>query len=101
MAATTINMTPLGDRVIIKPIPSEEKTRGGVILPDTAKEKPQKGEIIAVGKGKYTDDGKFIEMEVKPGDKVLYGKYAGTEIKYEGDEYLIVKQSEILAIISE
>jgi chaperonin GroES len=101
MAATTINMTPLGDRVIIKPIPSEEKTRGGVILPDTAKEKPQEGEIIAVGKGKYTDDGKFIEMEVKPGDKVLYGKYAGTEIKYEGDEYLIVKQSEILAIISE
>ncbi len=96
---TTVKLTPLGDRVLIKPMPSEERTKGGVILPDTAKEKPQKGEVIAVGKGKLTDDGKRIEMEVKVGDKVLYGKYAGTEIKYEGEEYLIVKQSEILAII--
>ncbi|MFP4496926.1 MAG: co-chaperone GroES [Vulcanimicrobiota bacterium] len=99
MATATVKLTPIGDRVIIKPMPSEEKTKGGVILPDTAKEKPQKGEIIAVGKGKVTDDGKEIKMEVKTGDKVLYGKYAGTEIKYEGEEYLIVKQSEILAIV--
>jgi chaperonin GroES len=100
MTTQTINLTPLGDRVIIKPMPSEEITKGGVILPETAKEKPQKGEVVAVGKGKYTEEGKLIEMEVKPGDTVLYGKYAGTEIKYEGEEYLIAKQSEILAIIS-
>lgn len=99
MATATINMTPLGDRVIIRPMPSEEKTKGGVILPDTAKEKPMKGEIIAVGKGKITDDGKLIQMEVEAGQTVLYGKYAGTEVKYEGENYLIVKQSEILAII--
>lgn len=99
MTTSTVNLTPLGDRVIVKPTASEEKTKGGVYLPDTAKEKPQKGEIIAVGKGKYTEEGKLIEMEVKPGDKVLYGKYAGTEIKYEGEDYLIVKQSEILAIL--
>jgi chaperonin GroES len=100
MATQTINLTPLGDRVIIRPIPSEEKTKGGVILPETAKEKPMKGEVVAVGKGRYTEEGQLIEMEVKPGDTVLYGKYAGTEIKYEGEEYLIAKQSEILAIIS-
>ena len=100
MATQTINLTPLGDRVIIRPIPSEEKTKGGVILPETAKEKPMKGEVVAVGKGRYTEEGQLIEMEVKPGDTVLYGKYAGTEIKYEGEELLIAKQSEILAIIS-
>jgi chaperonin GroES len=100
MATQTINLTPLGDRVIIRPIPSEEKTKGGVILPETAKEKPMKGEVVAVGKGRYTEEGQLIEMEVKAGDTVLYGKYAGTEIKYEGEEYLIAKQSEILAIIS-
>lgn len=99
MTTKTINLTPLGDRVLVKPSPSEEKTKGGVILPDTAKEKPQKGEVIAVGKGKITEEGKLIEMEVKPGDQVLYGKYSGTEIKYEGEDYLIIKQSEILAII--
>ncbi len=99
MATATLNLTPLGDRVIIKPMPSEEKTKGGVILPDTAKEKPMKGEIVAVGSGKITDDGKKIEMEVKTGQQVLYGKYAGTEVKYEGETYLIVKQSELLAII--
>lgn len=99
MATATLKLTPLQDRVIIKPLPTEEKTKGGVILPDTAKEKPMKGEVMAAGPGKVTDEGKKIEMEVKVGDKVLYGKYAGTEIKYEGEEYLIAKQSEILAII--
>mgnify|MGYP000644123091 CR=1 FL=1 len=99
MTTTTLKLTPLGDRVIVKPIPVEEKTKGGIILPDTAKEKPMKGEVISVGKGKVTDDGKVIEMEVKPGDIILYGKYSGTEIKFEGEEYLIVKQSEILAIL--
>lgn len=99
MATVTVNLTPLQDRVLVKPIPTEEKTKGGVILPDTAKEKPQKGEVISTGKGKLTDEGKRVEMEVKPGDKVLFGKYAGTEIKYEGEKYLIIKQSEILAKI--
>ena len=99
MPTKTLKVKPLGDRVIIKPMPQEEKTKGGVILPDTAKEKPQQGEVVAVGKGRITDDGKKIEMEVKAGDKVLYGKYSGTEIKIEGDEYLIVKESEILGIL--
>lgn len=99
MTTKTVNLTPLGDRVLVKPMPQEEKTKGGIILPDSAKEKPQKGEVIAVGKGKITEDGKLIEMEVKPGDIVIYGKYSGTEIKYEGDEYLFMKQSDILAIV--
>ena len=99
MIKTMVNLKPLGDRVIIKPVPSEERTKGGVILPDSAKEKPQKGEIVSVGKGKIADNGKVIEMDVKVGDKVLYGKYAGTEIKFEGENYLIVKETEILAII--
>lgn len=99
MTTKTLKVKPLGDRVIIKPLPQEEKTKGGVILPDTAKEKPQQGEVVAVGKGRITDDGKKIEMEVKAGDKVLYGKYSGTEIKIEGEEYLIVKESEILGIL--
>lgn len=94
-----IQVRPLGDRVIIKPLPQEEKTKGGIYLPDTAKEKPQQGEVMAVGKGRITDEGKKIEMEVKVGDKVLYGKYSGTEIKLEGEEYLIVKESEILGIV--
>ena len=100
MTTKTLKVKPLGDRVIIKPLPQEEKTKGGVILPDTAKEKPQQGEVVAVGKGRVTDDGKKIDMEVKTGDKVLYGKYSGTEIKIEGEEYLIVKESEILGILS-
>lgn len=90
---------PLGDRVIIKPLPQEEVTKGGVILPDTAKEKPQQGEIIAVGSGRILDNGEKIPMEVKEGDKVLYGKYSGTEVKLNGEEYLIVSEKEILAIV--
>ncbi len=96
---TKLRVRPLGDRVIVKSLPQEEKTKGGIILPDTAKEKPQQGEVIAVGKGKVSDNGELLPMTVKVGDKVLYGKYSGTEVKIDGEEYLIVKESEILAII--
>jgi chaperonin GroES len=99
MATKTLNLVPLGDRVIVKPLPQEEITKGGIILPDTAKEKPMQGEVLAVGNGKLLENGTKVPMEVKIGDKVLYGKYSGTEVKIEGEEYLIVKESEILAII--
>jgi chaperonin GroES len=94
-----INLKPLADRVIVKPMEAEEKTKGGIILPDTAKEKPIEGTIIAVGPGKVTDDGKQVKMEVKEGDKVLYGKYSGTEVTIEGEEYLIMRESDIFAIV--
>ena len=94
-----MNLKPLGDRVVIKPSPKEEVTKSGLVIPDTAKEKPQEGTILAVGPGKLDDDGKRLPMDVKVGDKVLYAKYAGTEIKLEGEEYLIVKESDILAIV--
>lgn len=101
MATTTqLNIRPLGERVIVRALPQEEKTKSGIYLPDTAKEKPQQGEVMAVGNGKVTDDGKTVAMNVKTGDKVLYGKYSGTEVKIEGEEYLIIKESEILAILS-
>lgn len=96
---TKLNVRPMGDRVIISALPQEEMTKGGVILPDTAKEKPQQGEVVAVGKGRVSDTGELIKMTVKVGDRVLYGKYSGTEVKIEGEEYLIVKESEILAVI--
>ncbi len=88
---------PLGDRVVIKPLPKEEVSKGGIVLPDTAKEKPQEGEIIAVGPGKLSEDGKRIAMEVKAGDKVLYSKYAGTEFKVDEEELVIMRESDILA----
>lgn len=91
---------PLADRVVVKPSEAEEKTTGGIILPDTAKEKPQEGTVIAVGPGKVSDNGKIVPMEVKIGDKVLYGKYSGTEVTIKGDEHLIMRESDILAIIS-
>jgi chaperonin GroES len=91
---------PLGDRVVVKPLEAEEKTKGGIILPDTAKEKPQEGKIVAVGKGKLLDNGTVQAPEVKVGDRVLYGKYSGTEITTkEGEELLIVKEEDILAIV--
>ena len=90
---------PLGERVIVKPNPREEKTAGGLFIPDTAKEKPQQGEVIAVGPGRKAEDGTLLPMEFKVGDKVLYGKYAGTELKMDGEVYLIVKESDILAVI--
>ncbi|MDO8748926.1 MAG: co-chaperone GroES [Candidatus Omnitrophota bacterium] len=95
-----MNIQPLGDRVIIKPLEAESKTKGGIVIPDTAKEKPQEGKVVAVGKGKISDDGKLQVLEVKAGDKVLYGKYSGTEITTkEGEELLIMKEEDILAII--
>ena len=94
-----LNLTPLADRVVIKPLEAEEKTKGGIILPDTAKEKPIEGTVVAVGSGKVSDDGKTITPAVKVGDKVLYGKYSGTEITVEGVDYLIMRESDIFAII--
>ncbi len=90
---------PLGDRVIVKPKEAEEKTKGGIILPDTAKEKPVEGTIVAAGAGKVTDDGKTIALLVKVGDVVLYGKYSGTEVKIDGEDYLIMRESDIYGIL--
>ena len=90
-------LQPLGDRVIIKPLPQEEVTKGGIVLPDTVKEKPQEGKVIAVGPGKVAEDGSRVAMEVKVGDTVVYAKYAGTEIKEAGDELIILRESDILA----
>jgi chaperonin GroES len=94
-----MKLKPLADRVVIKPSPAEEKTKGGIILPDTAKEKPVVGEVVAVGPGKVTEDGKKVVPEVKVGDKVLYGKYSGTEVTVEGEEYLIMREADIFAIV--
>jgi len=96
---TKVKIKPLGDRVLVRPTEKEKQERGGLIIPETAKEKPQEGEIVAAGKGKMGDDGKLIPMEVKAGDKILYGKYSGTEIKIDGDEYLIMHQDDILGIL--
>jgi chaperonin GroES len=94
-----MKLKPLSDRIVIKPAVAEEKTKGGIILPDTAKEKPVVGEVVAVGPGKVTDDGKKVPMEVKVGDKVLYGKYSGTEVTVEGEEYLIMREADVFAIV--
>ena len=94
-----MDLKPLADRVVVKPSEAEEKTEGGIILPDTAKEKPQKGEVVAAGPGKKSDSGDTIPMEVKKGDKVIYGKYSGTEFSFEGTEYLIMRESDILATL--
>lgn len=95
-----MQVKPLGDRVLIKPLEAKDTKKGGIIIPDTAKERPQEGEIIEVGPGRVTDDGKKIPMEVKKGDKVLYGKYSGSEITLDDAEYLIMRESDILAILS-
>jgi chaperonin GroES len=94
-----MKIRPLQDRVIVKRVEEEEKTKGGIIIPDTAKEKPQEGKIIAVGPGKVTDEGKKIPMEVKVGDRILFGKYSGSEIKIDGEEHLIMREDDILGII--
>lgn len=94
-----MKVKPLHDRVIVKRVEEEAKTKGGIIIPDTAKEKPVEGEIMAVGDGKVGDDGKKIAMEVKVGDKVLFGKYAGTEIQIDGEEHLIMREDDIIAIV--
>jgi chaperonin GroES len=92
-------LRPLGDRILVKRVKEEERTKGGIIIPDTAKEKPQEGKIVAVGKGKYSDDGKLIPIEVKAGDKILFGKYSGSEFKLEGEDLLILREDDILGII--
>ena len=102
MATATASKTklrPLGDRVVIEPTPREEMTKSGIVLPDTAKEKPQEGLIVAAGPGRVLDDGKREAMDIKKGDKVLYAKYAGTEFKVEGEDLLIVSQKDILAVV--
>ena len=95
------HLTPLGDRVVVKPSQRDEVTKSGIVLPDTAKEKPQRGEVVAVGKGRYDDDGDRIPMEVSAGDNVLFAKYAGTEFKLEDDEFLILSEKDILAIVQD
>lgn len=92
------SIQPLGDRVLVEPLEAEEKTSGGIVIPDTAKEKQQKGKVIAVGKGRY-EDGKLTPLEVRAGDQVLYGRYSGTEVKVGPNDYLIIKEDDILAII--
>ena len=97
MAST--NFRPLHDRVVVRRVQSEEKTKGGIIIPDTAKEKPQEGEIVAVGNGARDENGKVVALEVKAGDRVLFGKWSGTEVKVNGEDLLIMKESDILGII--
>ncbi|MCJ7552734.1 MAG: co-chaperone GroES [Ignavibacteriaceae bacterium] len=94
-----INLKPLADRIVVKPAEAEEKTAGGIILPDTVKEKPVEGTVVAAGPGKVADDGTVIKMEVKVGDKVLYGKYSGTEVIIKGEEYLIMRESDVFGIL--
>jgi chaperonin GroES len=94
-----MKIRPLGDRVLIKRVAEEEKTKGGIIIPDTAKEKPQEGKVIAVGKGKTNEEGKVTPLDVKAGDRILFGKYSGTEIKLNGEEHLILREEDILGII--
>ncbi|SHL97805.1 Co-chaperonin GroES (HSP10) [Hymenobacter psychrotolerans DSM 18569] len=95
----SLSIKPLADRVIVAPAAAEEKTKSGIIIPDTAKEKPQRGEVVAVGEGKVADNGTTIKPQVKAGDQVLYGKYAGTEITVDGQDYLIMKESDIFAVL--
>ena len=98
-AKVKVTVKPLADRVVVKPLDESEQMRGTLYIPDTAKEKPSQGEVVAVGPGKVSDEGARLEMDVKVGDKVLYGKYSGTEVTLAGDEYLILRESDILAII--
>jgi chaperonin GroES len=97
--ATATEIKPLADRVVVKALEESEQMRGGLYIPDTAKEKPQQGEVVAVGPGKLTDDGKRIEMELKVGDKVLYGKYSGTEVTVDNEQVLILRESDVLAVV--
>jgi len=90
---------PLGDRIVIEPVEKEEKTASGIVLPDTAKEKPQEGRVVAVGNGKVSDNGERVALDVKEGDRIIFSKYAGTEVKYDGKEYLILRQDDVLAIV--
>ena len=96
----SITLKPLGDRVVVKPKPKDEMTSSGLVLPDTASEKPQEGSVLSVGPGRVLDTGTRIEMDVKVGDSVLFAKYAGTEVKLEGDDYLVIRESDLLAVIT-
>jgi chaperonin GroES len=94
-----MKIRPLQDRIIVKRIAEEEKTKGGIIIPDTAKEKPQEGKVVAIGKGKMTDEGKLIPLDVKVGDRILFGKYSGSEVKLDGEEHLIMREDDVLGVI--
>ncbi len=94
-----MNIRPLHDRIVVKRIEEKETVQGGIIIPDTAKEKPQEGEVVAVGKGKRLEDGKVVPLDVKAGDRILFGKYSGNEIKIDGEEYLIMREDEVLGVI--
>ena len=94
-----MKIRPLQDRIIVKRLEEEDKTSGGIIIPDSAKEKPQQGEVISVGKGRVADDGKLVPMEVKKGDRILFGKYSGTEIKLDGVEHLILREEDVLGVV--
>jgi len=94
-----MKLRPLNDRILVKRVAEEEKTKGGIIIPDTAKEKPAEGKVVAVGNGRLGDDGKRIPLEIKKGDRILFGKYSGQEIKVEGEEYLIMREDEVLCVI--
>jgi chaperonin GroES len=94
-----MQVKPLADRVVVKPMEEMEQKKGGIIIPDTAKEKPMQGEVVEVGPGRVTDEGKTVTMQIKKGDKILYGKYSGTEVSIEGEEFLIMRESDIFAII--
>ena len=96
-----MKIRPIYDRILVKRIEEEEKTKGGIIIPDTAKEKPLIGKVIAVGKGRLLDDGKVVPMDVKKGDKIIFGKYAGTEVKIDGEEHLILREEDVLGIVED
>src|ERR1700704_6318200 len=100
MASTDVNVRPLHDRVLVQRLAEEEKTAGGLFIPDNAKEKPQQATVVATGKGRVTEDGKTIPLEVKKGDKVLFSKYSGTELKFEGKEYLMIREEDVLGILN-
>src|SRR5690348_13202702 len=95
----SMKIRPLSDRILVKRIQEEDKTKGGIIIPDTAKEKPQEGKVVAVGKGKMTEAGKLLTPDVKPGDKILFGKYSGSEVKLEGEDHLILREDDILGVL--
>lgn len=97
---STVNVRPLNDRILVKRMLEDEKTAGGLFIPDSAKEKPQRGEIVAAGQGRTSDEGKKIPLEVKTGDKILFGKYAGTELKLDGEEYIMMREEDVLGVIN-
>lgn len=100
MAKSDMSVRPLHDRILVRRMAEEEKTAGGLFIPDTAKEKPQRGEIVATGKGRVTEDGKVLPLEVRAGDKILFGKYSGTELKLNGEEYLMMREEDILGVLN-